>query len=415
MPSEWREMPFNEAVMVNPPVTLRRGATYGFVDMDSVSPGARYVGAVEQRAFEGGGARFRHDDTLMARITPCLENGKIARFRGTSASEAAFGSTEFVVIRGRPGVTDNDFAHYLTRWDYVRGYAISQMTGSSGRQRVPTEALGALDVAVPPLPVQRSIARVLGALDDKIELNRKMNETLEQMARAIFKSWFVDFEPFRGKGMVDSPLGKIPKGWRVDTLERHVQVEKGLSYKGEGLADEGLPLHNLNSVYEGGGYKYEGLKRYTGEYRDRHIVKAGDLVVTNTEQGFEYLLIGFPAIVPHCYGDDGLFTHHLYRVRPLPGLPLTPRFLYFLLMSHDVREQIIGCTNGTTVNMLAADGLRRPAFPMPPAELVDRFDRLAAPTFDRMEQNVVQSRTLAAIRDALLPRLMSGEVTATEA
>ncbi len=443
MPSEWREMPFGEAVQVNPPTVLTRGKPYGFVDMDAVSPGSRFVGASEARTFDGGGSRFEHGDTLMARITPCLENGKIARFAGATADEVAFGSTEFIVIRGRPGVTDNDFAYYLTRSEYVRSYAISQMTGSSGRQRVPTAALASLEVAVPPLPVQRAIARILGALDDKIELNRKMNETLEQKARAIFKSWFVDFDPVRAKAAVrrrhpkwtdaqvsraacpglkpeiaalfpdsfqDSELGEIPKGWKVDALEQHVHVEKGLSYKGEGLADEGLPLHNLNSVYEGGGYKHEGLKHYTGEYRDRHVVKAGDLIVANTEQGFDYLLIGFPAIVPHCYGDDGLFTHHLYRVRPLPASPLTPRFLYFLLMSHDVREQVIGCTNGTTVNMLAADGLRRPEFPMPPAELVDRFDRLATPTFDLMEQNVARSRTLAAIRDALLPKLMSGEL-----
>ncbi|MEO0079911.1 MAG: restriction endonuclease subunit S, partial [candidate division WOR-3 bacterium] len=162
-------MAFNEAVTVNPPVALRRGDTYGFVDMDSVSPGARYVGAVEQRIFEGGGARFMHGDTLMARITPCLENGKIARFRGTTSDEVAFGSTEFIVIRGRPGITDNDFAYYLTRWDYVRGYAISQMTGSSGRLRVPTSALSQLNVAIPPLPVQRRIARFLSALDDEIQ------------------------------------------------------------------------------------------------------------------------------------------------------------------------------------------------------------------------------------------------------
>lgn len=259
--------------------------------------------------------------------------------------------------------------------------------------------------------MQRAIGRILGALDDKIELNRKMNETLEAMARAVFKSWFVDFEPFRGKGMVDSELGPIPKGWGVESLEQHVEAVKGLSYKGAFLAgSEGVPMHNLNSVYEGGGYKYEGLKRYVGEYREKHKVRPGDLIVTNTEQGFEYLLIGYPAIVPRCFGPTGIYTHHIYRVRSLPSSPLKTHFLHYMLMAPLVREQVIGCSNGTTVNMLSADGLRVPKVVVPPAELVDRFEDVAAPAFTKMEAHHVESTNLAPIRDVLLPKLMSGEV-----
>ena len=129
----------------------------------------------------------------MARITPCLENGKIARYDAPEAKSKAHGSTEFIVIRGRPNVSDSDFAYCLTQWEEVRNYAISQMTGTSGRQRVPVDSLDHLTVPLPPLPEQRAIAHILGTLDDKIELNRRMNETLEEMARALFKSWFVDF------------------------------------------------------------------------------------------------------------------------------------------------------------------------------------------------------------------------------
>ena len=178
----------------------------------------------------------------MARITPSLENGKTARYQATGDKEAANGSTEFIVIRGRPGVTDDEYAYYLTSWSGVRDYAISQMTGTSGRQRVPVGSLDHLIVPLPPLPEQRAIAHVLGTLDDKIELNRRMNETLEEMARALFKSWFVDFEPVRAKmdgrwrrgeslpglpaehydlfpdRLVPSELGEIPEGWAVRPL-----------------------------------------------------------------------------------------------------------------------------------------------------------------------------------------------------
>src|SRR5690606_25836140 len=134
------------------------------------------------------------------------------------------------------------------------------------------------------------------------------NRTLEELARALFRKWFVD----------------EADGWEEVALEEHVRVTKGLSYKGSGLSEsEGLPLHNLNAIYEGGGYKYEGVKWYTGDYKERHVLKPGDVIVANTEQGHEHLLIGCPAIVPKCFGEMGLFTHHIFRAVPKAGSPLT--------------------------------------------------------------------------------------------
>jgi type I restriction enzyme S subunit len=208
----------------------------------------------------------------------------------------------------------------------------------------------------------------------------------------------------------DSPLGKVPRGWGVVHLSEHLEAAKGLSYKGSGLSEEGKPLHNLNSVLEGGGYKYNGIKYYAGDYKPRHLLQPGDLIVTNTEQTFDFLLIGYPAIVPRCYGEEGLFSHHIFRVRPLVDSPIQPHFAYQLLMSPQVRDQIVGYTNGTTVNMLPFDGLQRPIFVMPPAELARRYEQAARPMYERIEYNEEQSRTLAALRDALLPRLLSGAV-----
>ena len=191
-------MIYTEAIIVNPSVHLEKGKSYPFLDMASVDPSSRCAWTAEWRPFAGGGARFAVGDTLLARITPCLENGKIARYCGQLAHEA-HGSTEFIVIRGRGNITDSAYAYYLTKWQGVSGYAISQMTGTSGRQRVPTDSLSNLLVPIPPLPEQRRIAHILGTLDDKIENNRKTAKTLEAMAQAIFKSWFVDFDPVRAK------------------------------------------------------------------------------------------------------------------------------------------------------------------------------------------------------------------------
>ena len=242
---EWLDIPFSHAFLINPPTHLERGKTYPFIDMATIDAGCRSIFSSKQREFRGGGSRFKSGDTLMARITPCLENGKIARYRAPDMAGTAHGSTEFIVIRGCPAITDNEFAYYITQSEEVRSYAIGQMTGPSGRQRVPTESLDHLMVSVPPLPEQRAIAHILGTLDDKIELNRRMNETLEAMARALFKSWFVDFDPVRAKmagrdtglpqhladlfpdRLVESELGPIPEGWEVGAIEDLAEVSSG--------------------------------------------------------------------------------------------------------------------------------------------------------------------------------------------
>ena len=226
----WHNLPFSEAVLLNPTVGLERGVSYPFVSMADLIADSRSACTSERREYRGGGSRFQKGDTLMARITPCLENGKIARYYAKDKAEFAHGSTEFIVIRGRPEVTDNNFAYYLTRCDEVCNYAISQMMGTSGRQRVPTDSLGHLRVSIPPLPEQRRIAHVLGTLDDKIEANRRMNQTLEAMAQALFKSWFIDFDPVHAKATLNnhhSPLegesarqGRSPQSRRWGAIRR---------------------------------------------------------------------------------------------------------------------------------------------------------------------------------------------------
>ena len=427
MKEEWSEAPFSEAVLVNPPARLERGTTYPFVDMAAVNRDSRSVYPSEERVFKGSGSRFQSGDTLMARITPCLENGKIARYQALEAKQEAHGSTEFIVIRGRPHVTDNDFAYYLTQWEEVRNYAIGQMTGTSGRQRVPVDSLDHLNVPLPSLPEQRAIAHILGTLDDKIELNRRMNRTLEDMARAIFQDWFVDFGPVRAKlegrqpylppnlwglfpdRLLDSELGEVPEGWEVKALSECLDVARGLSYKGAGLGAGGLPMHNLNSIYEGGGYKEDGIKYYSGDYQKRHVTQPGDVLVTNTEQGHFRLLIGFAAIVPERFGDQDLFSHHLYRIQPTTSSGISPDYICHLLNTQGMHDTVSGYATGTTVNMLPVDALRLPGIVIPHNELVKSFTAISETTRSRQEDLLEESRVLSTQRDALLPKLVSGE------
>ncbi|CAM8665801.1 HsdS Restriction endonuclease S subunits [Comamonadaceae bacterium] len=289
---------------------------------------------------------------------------------------------------------------------------------------------GKLNIPVPSSDIQRLIGDFYFSISEQIALLREINETLEAIAQAIFKSWFVDFDPVKAKaaglapGGIDevtaalfpdsfekSALGLVPEGWSTTTLADHVTADRGLSYKGSGLcgAEDGIPMHNLNSVLEGGGYKYAGLKFYKGDYKDRHLISAGEIIVANTEQGHDHKLIGFPALVPECY-PKGILSHHLYRVRIREESCLTRQFIFHMLMTNAVREQIISCANGSTVNMLKSAGLEIPKFPCPPIEILNAFDAIATLIRSSIEANVEEIKTLAELRDTLLPRLISGKL-----
>jgi len=310
--------------------------------------------------------------------------------------------SDLVIIRPGPNLDGRFLAYYLNT-AVTRGVMNGRTVGSVQSHFNIGDARS-LPVRIPSLAVQRSIAGLLTALDEKIELSRQTSETIERLVRALFGYWFGTLDP-----------ETVREGWSVGRLGDHIEPTRGLSYSGAGLADDGIPLHNLDSIYEGGGYKYEGIKHYRGEYKERHIVRGGDLLLANTEQGFEYLLIGFPALVPQRFGDLSLFSHHLYRVRPQGGSWLTGRFLYLALMSPRLRQVIVGYSNGTTVNMLPVDALQRPRLAVPPADLVHRFDDTVQPLLAKQEQLQLESEILAKLRDLLLSKLMSGEIRLKEA
>jgi type I restriction enzyme, S subunit len=406
----WKEFVFSEFVEINPTIRLDSKKEYSFVEMKDLENGKKIVTPSTKRKLTGG-ARFENHDTLFARITPCLENGKICQVENLEKG-VGFGSTEFLIFRGKKNISDTDFVFYLARWDEVRKFAEQNLIGTSGRQRVGKEAFQNLLLNLPPLPLQKSIASILSSLDDKIELNQQTNQTLEAIAQAIFKDWFVDFNFPGATGEIqDSELGEIPKGWRVVSFEDELNADRGLSYKGAGLASSNaMPMHNLNSVYEGGGYKFKGLKYYTGDYKDKHIVFPGDLIIANTEQGHKYLLIGYPAIIPSYYGEKGIFSHHIYRLKAKPDSYMTSEYLYHLLLQPEIREQVVGFANGTTVNMLKVEGLQKPKFVLPPKDLVVKYSKLASNFRIMQEENIKQNEILTQLRDSLLPKLMKGEI-----
>jgi type I restriction enzyme, S subunit len=282
---------------------------------------------------------------------------------------------------------------------------------------------------------QKAIAHILGTLDDKIELNRKTNETLEAMAKALFKSWFVDFDPVRAKvegrptglpaeisdlfpdSFEDSELGEIPSGWEMETLGEILDVDKGVSYKGDFLSDtEGLPMVNLGCFAGGGSFRAEKMKFYAGEYRERHLASAGDLLVANTDMTQNRIILGAPIIVPSWRGRDKfLFSHHTFAIRFRRSKSAFTRFIYFTLLKPSFRQVAAGHATGTTVLALPKDGITDYQTVIPPAGLLNVFAAKVEALYQKCHSLTEQCELLAKTRDALLPKLISGEIRIPDA
>ncbi len=341
---------------------------------------------------------------------------------------------DMVAVRANP---KRVYPNYL--FAVLRSPAVQEKIGQMHvGTLIPHFKKGDFDKLLLPIPepkAQEFIGDTYFELSAKIDANRRMNATLEAMARALFQSWFVDFDPVRAKldgrppaaldpataalfpdSLQDSAIGPIPHGWSMKDLGEIADFDKGLSYKGEGLAEEGgMPMVNLGCFTGRGLFNADRVKRYTGEYRERHLVHAGDLVIANTDMTQNRIIIGSPALVPELNGaKEFLFTHHVFAVRFKTGAELWRRYVFFTLLKPEFREIAEGFSTGTTVLALPRDGLVNYSLCLPPIPLLEAFEKQVGPILGAFDANLHQSRTLATLRDTLLPKLLSGELITTD-
>jgi type I restriction enzyme S subunit len=293
-----------------------------------------------------------------------------------------------------------------------------------------------LSVTLPPIGAQRAIAHILGTLDDKIELNRRMNETLEAIARALFKSWFVDFDPVRAKAerratglpdyiadlfpdsFEDSELGQIPKGWTVTNLQEVLsELETGGRPKG-GVAKytTGVPSIGAESIVGLGLFDYTKTKYVPQEYFDKMPkgrMKSRDVLL--------YKDGGRPGVFePHVtlFGDGFPFAtcainEHVYRMRAVPKLG--QNFLLFWISSNFAMEEMRIKGTGVAIPGLNSTQVKSLTTLVPPPTIVRGFDSVVEPWITRILASCNETHTLSIIRDRLLPKLISGEIRVRDA
>jgi type I restriction enzyme S subunit len=312
-------------------------------------------------------------------------------------NEVAFGSTEFIVMRKKEKITDDMFVYYLAISPDFRNKAIQSMTGTSGRQRVQQDVLQSHKIMLPPLHEQKAIAATLSALDDMIELNNQINKILEEMVQAIFKSWFVDFEPFKDEEFEESELGLIPKGWRVAALDEIATYLNGLAMQKypPSKNERGLPVLKIKELRQG---FTDGNSDICSESIDNsYIINDGDIIFSWSGS----LLVDI-----WCGGRCGL-NQHLFKVT---SASYNKWFYYMWTRYHLERFIAIAKDKATTMGHIQRKHLSEAKVLIPEPNTLAFMDSVMQPIIDLVIANKVENKTLSTIRDTLLPKLMTGEI-----
>ena len=378
MRSEWQSVRAADVIDFNPTLRLPKGSCAPKVAMEKLLPFTKRIEDFTMESYSGG-AKFCNGDTIMARITPCLENGKTAFVDILQDDEIGYGSTEYIVLRAKAGITDPQFVYYLATSPDFRRVAIKSMVGSSGRQRVQQSVLDEMTVLLPPLPEQVEIGRYLSMLDDQIALNNRINDNFLQQAMAIFNDRYDSADgqrPFTSLIHVlggGTPKTGNPEFWNGD-----------------------IPFFTPKDV--GSPYTFHTEKTITStglEHCNSRLFPKNTSFVTARGTVGKVSLAGKPmAMNQSCYAlaSDSIdpILVYFYTLRAIDSLKHKASGAVFdAIVTRDFETEVISVIPESESKAVLA---------------------LIAPMLEAIHTNTEESIRLAALRDALLPRLMSGEI-----
>ena len=369
--SDWKDYKLSDFMDFNPATQLKKGAEAIKVGMENLTPNGKKIKEWQNAQFTGG-TKFINGDTLVARITPCLENGKIGYVDMLDDGEAAFGSTEFIVLRQKSGISDSQFIFYLAYWSEFRDLAIQLMTGTSGRQRVEMDVLKQKIFPLPPLETQRAIAEILSSLDDKIDLLTRQNATLEALAQTYFRQWFVEGNCEFGR--LDS-IAKITMG----------QSPSGTSYNDNGI---GTVFFQGRGEF---GWRYPTIRLFTTE--PQRMAKCGDILIS----------------VRAPVGDLNIAESDCCIGRGLAAINSKYQTFVLYALKEQAEQLEIFNGEGTVFGSITKDGLNGLQIHLPPKLKIQEFNDRFSVLDVKILSNTQQIQTLQNLRDTFLPKLISGE------
>lgn len=377
------------------------GEVVRFGNGKSIKPGGegRYP-VYGSNGIIGGCDEFRHENGVII--------GRVGAYCGAVlyCQEKFWASDNTLVAYPANEQIDTKFLFYL-----LHDTKLSRYAGGAAQPLVTQTVLKQVEVRVPPLPTQQRIAGILSAYDELIENSQRRIKILETMARTLYREWFVHFRypGSENHPRVASALGEIPKGWEVKNVGEIADTFRGRSYRSVDLAkDGGLPFLNLKCLDRDGGFRRSGLKRYTGEYKDGHIARKGDIIMAVTDMTQDRRIVARAAMVPSLDKDFGIISMDLVGIKPKASVPKD--YLYAFLRYSSFADEVKQHANGANVLHLSPERITEFRFPVPPAQLMERFAAFVAPVLEQINALENKQDNLRGTRDLLLPRLLSGQI-----
>ena len=345
-----------------------------------------------------------HKDDLVVTMTDLSKNGDTLGYSALIPKDAEFiflHNQRIGLVEDISPEIDKHFLYWVMRtYDYQR-YIVGHCSGSTVKHTSPS-GIGSYTFKCPDIKKQKEIRSILDNIDDKIEVNRRINDNLEQQAQALFKSWFVDFEPFRDQPFVESELGMIPEGWTVESLSSIAQYINGLAMQKYRPLDgeKGLPVLKIKELGQGNTDDSSELcsPSLIGE---KYIIDDGDIIFSWS---------GTLMVKIWCGGKCGL-NQHLFVVKPHD----MPKWFAYQWTKHHLNNFIqIAKDKAVTMGHIKRGELDKAKVLIPDGDELSKMDSLMQPIHRQIISNEIESRRLASLRDTLLPRLMSGELKVNE-
>ena len=375
--AEWVMKKLKDIADFNPRESLAKGVVAKKVAMDKLQPFCRDIPGYELEPFSGG-TKFRNGDTIMARITPCLENGKTAKVAVLDDGEVGFGSTEYIVFRAKDGI-DEDFIYYLVCSPFVREPAIKSMVGSSGRQRVQTDVVQNLEIMVPDYEEQKRISGILKSLDDKMVANTEVNKNLQEQAQSLYENLIAD-----------------------DQASTLVSLADLMDYAGGSQP----PASEFIFEEREGYVRFVQIRDYDN---DSHITYIPVSSRNKLCEEHDIMIARYGASLGRiCAGINGAYNVALAKVFPKQlhyreflRCYLSSRTFYEGINNRGGRSAQAGFNQSDINSFLLA---------VPSDEKLHQFESIASALFEQRLNLQHENQELSELRDTLLPKLMSGEI-----
>ncbi len=370
--------------------------------------------------------RYVDEKTYRKWMTDEIKKGDILLTSEAPAGQVMYWNSDEKIVVGQRlfclRVNEKMDSRYLKYYlqSKTGQFEITKNTTGSTVFGISAKMFAQIVVKAPELFTQKKIASILSTLDEKININNNINFELEEMAKNLYEYWFVQFDfpdasgkPYKssgGKMMWNEKIKReIPNGWEVDQLKNHMEIERGISYKGTEINGGGVPMINLNSFYLNGNYKHSGIKYFSGKVNKNKVLRPYDFVVATTDVTRNAFIIGKSFILPDIFGsNDVVASCDVAKI--VTGDKLDKYYLDMLFNSDYYHEYIKGFASGTLVLHLNTDGIDWYNVIIPPKKLLEKFAEIRKDIEKKRSVILKENQKIVELRDWLLPMLMNGQV-----